>query len=84
MSGRYRDTWAAGVLRAKTGSLTGVTTIAGAVQTPQGRWLWFSVMFDGMAYGQARPQAAADVLLQGLAQWDCAELACQPLPGEPS
>ena len=76
VGGRYDETAAAGVVRAKTGGLTGVTALAGAVQTGEGRWLWFAVMSDGMPFGQDRPQAATDVLVRTLSQWGCEHSRC--------
>lgn len=43
LSGRYTD-GAAGVVRAKTGTLTGVNTLAGTVATPDGRLLGFAFL----------------------------------------
>lgn len=71
LDGRYHDTDAAGQMRAKTGSLTGVTTLAGAVQTADGRWLAYATLLDGMPYGQARPKAALDEFIVALAQCGC-------------
>ncbi|WP_144276278.1 D-alanyl-D-alanine carboxypeptidase/D-alanyl-D-alanine-endopeptidase [Demequina sp. NBRC 110053] len=68
---RFAGTDAAGVLRAKTGSLTGVTSLAGTVQTADGRLLAFAVLADGMPYGQAAPRAAMDELIQTLAGCGC-------------
>ncbi|WP_082096075.1 D-alanyl-D-alanine carboxypeptidase/D-alanyl-D-alanine endopeptidase [Demequina flava] len=71
LDGRFHDTDAAGQMRAKTGSLTGVTTLAGAVQTADGRWLAYATLLDGMPYGQAQPKAALDEFLIALAQCGC-------------
>lgn len=71
VSGRFHDTPAAGLLRAKTGSLTGVTSIAGVLQTADGRVLLFAVLADGMPAGQPRPRAAIDDFLTALAQCGC-------------
>ncbi|WP_084104831.1 D-alanyl-D-alanine carboxypeptidase/D-alanyl-D-alanine-endopeptidase [Demequina sp. NBRC 110056] len=68
---RFEGTDAAGALRAKTGSLTGVTALAGTVQTADGRLLAFAVLADGMPYGQAGPRAAMDALVQTLAGCGC-------------
>jgi len=69
---RFRGTPAAGFLRAKTGSLTGVTALAGVVTTADGRQLAFATLLDGMPYGQARPIAAIDEFVNALAQCGCA------------
>ena len=71
VASRYAGTDVAGAARAKTGSLTGVTALAGTVQTADGRLLAFAVLADGMAYGQDRPRAAIDALLQRLAECGC-------------
>lgn len=68
---RYTSTPGAGVVRAKTGSLTGVTALAGIVLTAEGRPLVFSVLADGMPYGQVAPQAAIDAFADALAQCGC-------------
>ena len=68
---RYAGTAAAGEVRAKTGSLTGVTALAGTVQTADGRLLAFAILADGMPYGQDRPRAAFDELVLALAGCGC-------------
>ncbi|WP_430868348.1 D-alanyl-D-alanine carboxypeptidase/D-alanyl-D-alanine endopeptidase [Demequina aurantiaca] len=68
---RYADTSAAGYLRAKTGSLTGVTTLTGIVTTADGRVLAFATMADGMPYGQSLPKAAIDEFVTALADCGC-------------
>ncbi len=71
VAGRFGDTPAAGLLRAKTGSLTGVTSLAGVVQTADGRVLVFAVLADGMPAGQDRPRTAIDEFVASLAQCGC-------------
>lgn len=71
VAGRYNDTAAAGLVRAKTGSLTGVTSLAGIVQTQEGRVLVFAVLADGMPAGQDRPRSAIDEFVTALAQCGC-------------
>ncbi|WNM27826.1 D-alanyl-D-alanine carboxypeptidase/D-alanyl-D-alanine-endopeptidase [Demequina capsici] len=56
---------------AKTGSLTGVTALAGLVETADGRWLVFSTLLDGMAAGQTQPRAAIDDFTAALAGCGC-------------
>ncbi|GAA4134537.1 D-alanyl-D-alanine carboxypeptidase/D-alanyl-D-alanine endopeptidase [Actinomadura keratinilytica] len=51
LTGRMRGTPAAGNVRAKTGTLTGVTALSGYVREPSGRRLVFSVIFNGYAGG---------------------------------
>ncbi len=59
---------ARGLVRAKTGSLPGVTSLAGTLQTQGGRLLAFAVMADATgASGQVRPRAAIDELVTRLA-----------------
>jgi D-alanyl-D-alanine carboxypeptidase/D-alanyl-D-alanine-endopeptidase (penicillin-binding protein 4) len=64
---------AAGVMRAKTGSLTGVTSLAGIISTAEGRLLTFAILADGMPYGQDRPRDAFDDFLLALTQCGCDE-----------
>lgn len=71
VSGRYADTPAAGLTRAKTGSLTGVTSLAGIIQTADGRVLAFAVLADGMPAGQDRPRAAIDEFVVAVASCGC-------------
>ncbi|PKQ26949.1 MAG: D-alanyl-D-alanine carboxypeptidase/D-alanyl-D-alanine-endopeptidase [Actinobacteria bacterium HGW-Actinobacteria-4] len=68
---RYWNTDAAGMVRAKTGSLTGVTALAGTVMTADGRLLAFAFLADGMPAGQERPRAAFDDLLFALVACGC-------------
>lgn len=59
---------ARGLVRAKTGSLPGVTSLAGTLLTQGGRLLAFAVMADATgAKGQDRPRAAIDELITRLA-----------------
>lgn len=68
---RFAGAPAAGYLRAKTGSLTGVTTLAGVVTTADGRLLAFATLLDGMPPGQPRPMAAVNDFVNGLAECGC-------------
>ncbi len=68
---RYADTPAAGTVRAKTGSLTGVTALAGTVQTADGRLLAFAILADGMPYGPNAPRDAFDEMITALAECGC-------------
>lgn len=71
VGGRYESEPAAGAVRAKTGSLTGVTTLAGTVQTAQGRLLAFAILADGMPYGPSAPRDAFDEMVNALAECGC-------------
>lgn len=72
LSDRFGDGGARGEVRAKTGSLTGVTTLAGMVLTQDGRQLVFAVMADATpAGGQAAPRKAIDQLVTDLAGCGC-------------
>lgn len=68
---RYGGSEAAGVVRAKTGSLSGVTALSGTVVTADGRWLAFSVLADGLPWGQTNPRAAIDQFVAALAGCGC-------------
>ncbi|WP_156162330.1 D-alanyl-D-alanine carboxypeptidase/D-alanyl-D-alanine endopeptidase [Demequina iriomotensis] len=72
VSTRYEGLPPAGYWRAKTGSLTGVTAIAGVLVTADGRPLAVAILADGMPYGQERPMGAFDDLLGALAECGCA------------
>lgn len=69
---RFVGTPAAGVMRGKTGSLTGVTSLAGIVITSDGRPLLFAALADGMPYGQNEPRTAIDEFVDALAECGCA------------
>jgi len=72
VNARFAATPSAGFLRAKTGSLTGVTALTGVVVTADGRQLAFATLLDGMPYGQKKPMAAIDEFVNALAQCGCA------------
>lgn len=70
---RYPSGAGRGLVRAKTGSLPGVTTLAGTVLTTQGRLLAFSVLADRTTGGgQEGPRTAIDDYVT--------QLALQPVP----
>ncbi len=71
LADRFTSSPGTGVVRAKTGSLTGVTALAGVVLTADGRPLLFAALVDGMPYGPERPQAAIDEFADALAQCGC-------------
>lgn len=75
MADRYREGVARGLVRAKTGSLRGVTSLAGTVLTQDQRLLVFAVLADATPPGgQPAPRAAIDGFVQALATCGC------PLP----
>jgi D-alanyl-D-alanine carboxypeptidase/D-alanyl-D-alanine-endopeptidase (penicillin-binding protein 4) len=70
---RFLDGVARGLVRAKTGSLPGVTSLAGTVLTVHGRLLAFAVLADATPPGgQEAPRAAIDGFV--------AQLVAQPPP----
>lgn len=71
LADRFVSTPGAGVMRAKTGSLTGVTSLAGVVITADGRPLLFAALADGMPYGPVAPRQAVDEFVDALAQCGC-------------
>ncbi len=76
LADRYTSGPGQGLVRAKTGSLPGVTSLAGTVQTVDGRLLAFAVMADETpAGGQLRPRAAIDAFVQRLAGCGCTRAA---------
>ncbi len=66
LSARFQGSPAAGVVHAKTGTLTGTNTIAGTVVTRSGRLLAFSFMTQG-AYAAGPAEAALDRLAAAVA-----------------
>ncbi|MDQ6938500.1 MAG: D-alanyl-D-alanine carboxypeptidase/D-alanyl-D-alanine-endopeptidase, partial [Actinomycetota bacterium] len=75
LAGRYRvagSAAGAGEIRAKTGTLTGVVTLAGIVRNRQGRWLVFALMTDRVPTGALTPaEAALDRAVARLAACRC-------------
>ncbi len=75
LSDRYREgdaLPAAGVVRAKTGTLNGVSALAGLVRTADGRLLAFDLTADGVPAGATRQaEAALDRLAAALAACGC-------------
>ncbi|WP_425315593.1 D-alanyl-D-alanine carboxypeptidase [Streptomyces nanshensis] len=66
LSTRYRDTTGTpGLIRAKTGTLTGVNSLAGTVVDPQGRLLAFAFLASGSTV-PADAEAALDTLATAL------------------
>ena len=69
---RFRSGAVRGLVRAKTGSLPSTTSLAGTVQTVDGRYLLFAVVADGTpAGGQWGPRAAIDEFVGRLAGCGC-------------
>jgi len=69
---RFLSGDARGMVRAKTGSLNGVTSLAGTLVTHDGRELLFVVMADKTgAAGQWGPRAALDAFVSKLASCGC-------------
>ena len=73
---RYRGSGAlpgAGVVRAKTGTLDGVSALAGLVRTADGRLLAFDLTAQGVPFGAAtlQAEAALDRLAAALAACGC-------------
>ena len=63
---------AAGVVRAKTGTLDGVVALAGYLDDASGRVLTFALVANGVAPGATmRAEAALDRIAAGLAQCGC-------------
>ncbi len=67
LADRYTTSDARGLVRAKTGSLKGVTSLAGTVITTDGRALDFVVMADQTPGNQPNARAAVDDFVTGLA-----------------
>ncbi len=73
LADRFTSGPAEGLVRAKTGSLPGVTSLAGTIQTVDGRLLAFAVMADDtQAVGQWGPRARIDRWVQDVAGCGCA------------
>ncbi len=72
LADRYTSGPARGLVRAKTGSLPNITSLAGTVLTTQGRLLAFAVIADRTPGGQDAQRLAMDDFV--------AQLATQPLP----
>jgi D-alanyl-D-alanine carboxypeptidase/D-alanyl-D-alanine-endopeptidase (penicillin-binding protein 4) len=63
---RFVGTTAAGVVRAKTGSLTGVSCLSGYVLTRAGEPLAFSILMNSVLRGSSAARAAQDALVVAL------------------
>lgn len=72
LADRFQSSDARGLVRAKTGSLPNVTSLAGTVVTAEGRLLLFTVMADQTPPGgQWAPRQAIDGFVAGLAACGC-------------
>jgi serine-type D-Ala-D-Ala carboxypeptidase/endopeptidase (penicillin-binding protein 4) len=72
LADRYTRSAAAGQVRAKTGSLAGVTSLAGTVVDADGRALLFAVVADlTPPGGQGGPRAAIDAFVSLLTACGC-------------
>ncbi|MBN9375993.1 MAG: D-alanyl-D-alanine carboxypeptidase/D-alanyl-D-alanine-endopeptidase [Cellulomonas sp.] len=72
LSDRFIGTPASGEVRAKTGSLPSVTSLAGTLTTADGRQLAFAVMADATgAIGQEPPRRVIDPFIEGLVGCGC-------------
>jgi D-alanyl-D-alanine carboxypeptidase/D-alanyl-D-alanine-endopeptidase (penicillin-binding protein 4) len=74
LSGRFVRSAGAGVVRAKTGTLTSVSTLAGLVQDKDGRLLAFALLADRVGPTTAdteRAEAALDRAASALASCGC-------------
>ncbi|WP_250447705.1 D-alanyl-D-alanine carboxypeptidase/D-alanyl-D-alanine-endopeptidase [Actinotalea sp. C106] len=72
LAGRFGSPPASGLVRAKTGSLPGVTSLAGTVTTSSGRSLVFAVIADDTPPGgQLGPSRVIDTFVQQLAGCSC-------------
>src|SRR5699024_8519100 len=69
LRGRFDDADAArGLAHAKSGTLTGVTTLAGTVLDANGSVIYFAVMADDLDAGYAEAKKAEDAVVSALAR----------------
>ncbi len=80
LSSRLRSGPAAGRCRAKTGSLSGVSTLSGYCSTPNGGTLAFSILMNGVSPPGAR--RLQDRMVQSLAAYRGALPTTEPGSGE--
>src|SRR3712207_587604 len=87
LADRFTRSPAAGLVRAKTGSLPGVTSLAGTVVDADGRVLLFAVVADATPPGgQGAPRTAIDTFVSRLTAWGCRgrSLGCRAGGGPPT
>jgi D-alanyl-D-alanine carboxypeptidase/D-alanyl-D-alanine-endopeptidase (penicillin-binding protein 4) len=60
-----------GVVRAKTGTLSGVNAMSGVVTTAEGRPLVFALLADGVTVGAPAAEAKLDAIAAALARCRC-------------
>jgi serine-type D-Ala-D-Ala carboxypeptidase/endopeptidase (penicillin-binding protein 4) len=65
---RFRNTPAAGIVQAKTGTLTGVASLSGYLQPPHYRPIVFSLLLNQSTLPAAKNREAIDAIVQLLAQ----------------
>jgi serine-type D-Ala-D-Ala carboxypeptidase/endopeptidase (penicillin-binding protein 4) len=65
---RFRNTPAAGIVQAKTGTLTGVASLSGYLQPPHYRPIVFSLLLNQSTLPAAKNREAIDAIVQILAQ----------------
>jgi serine-type D-Ala-D-Ala carboxypeptidase/endopeptidase (penicillin-binding protein 4) len=68
LTNRFRGTTAAGIVQAKTGTLTGVATLSGYIRPPHYRPLAFSILLNQSDRPAAQNRRAIDAIVQILTQ----------------
>lgn len=68
---RFTKGDARALVRAKTGSLGGISSLSGTVVTADGRWLAFAVLADQGVWSQEGPREAIDAFVEKLASCGC-------------
>jgi D-alanyl-D-alanine carboxypeptidase/D-alanyl-D-alanine-endopeptidase (penicillin-binding protein 4) len=78
ITSRFADTPAINRLRAKTGSLTGVSALSGYVTTPDDKVLAFSIMMNGYSGRTRSMWKVQDQIGAALADFRAAEAIARP------